>query len=36
MEANAALRRILRRNSGERYLEMLTRRAKESGIGYGK
>jgi hypothetical protein len=32
MEANAALRTIVRRDSGEGYCEMLTRMAKESGI----
>jgi hypothetical protein len=32
MEANAALRSIVRRNSGESYREMLTRMAKESGV----
>ena len=32
MEANAALRTIVRRDSGEGYREMLTRMAKESGI----
>jgi hypothetical protein len=32
MEANAALRAIVRRDSGEGYREMLTRMAKESGI----
>ena len=32
MEANAALRTIVRRDSGEGYREMLTRLAKESGI----
>jgi transposase len=32
MEANAALRSIVRRDSGEGYSEMLTRMAKESGI----
>lgn len=32
MEANAALRTIVRRDTGERYREMLTRTAKESGI----
>ena len=32
MEANAALRRIVRRDSGEGYREMLKRLAKESGI----
>ena len=32
MEANAALRSIVRRDSGEGYREMLTRMAKESGI----
>ena len=32
MEANAALRTIVRRDSGESYREMLTRMAKESGI----
>ena len=32
MEANAALRTIIRRDSGEGYREMLTRMAKESGI----
>ena len=32
MEANAALRTILRRDNGETYREMLTRMAKESGI----
>lgn len=32
MEANAALRSIVRRDSGEDYREMLTRMAKESGI----
>jgi transposase len=32
MEANAALRAIVRRGSGEGYREMLTRMAKESGI----
>ena len=32
MEANAALRTIVRRDSGETYREMLTRMAKESGI----
>ena len=31
MEANAALRSIVRRDSGEGYREMLTRMAKESG-----
>src|SRR5437588_12825981 len=35
MEANAALRTIVRRDSGEGYREMLTRMAKESGIGRG-
>jgi transposase len=33
MEANAALRTIVRRDSGEGYREMLTRMARESGIG---
>jgi transposase len=33
MEANAALRSIVRRDSGETYREMLARMAKESGIG---
>jgi transposase len=32
MEANAALRAIVRRDSGEGYREMLKRLAKESGI----
>ncbi len=32
MEANAALRTIVRRDNGESYPEMLTRMAKESGI----
>jgi len=32
LEANAALRSIVRRDSGERYQEFLTRLAKESGI----
>ena len=32
MEANAALRTIVRRHSGESYRAMLTRMAKESGI----
>jgi hypothetical protein len=32
MEANAALRTILRRDNGETYREMLTRMAKESGV----
>jgi transposase len=32
MEANAALRAIVRRDTGEGYREMLTRMAKESGI----
>src|ERR1700761_3772153 len=32
MEANAALRTIIRRDSGEGYREMLTRMAQESGI----
>jgi transposase len=32
MEANAALRAIVRRDSGETYREMLTRMAKESGV----
>ncbi len=32
MEANAALRTIVRRDSGETYREMLTRMAQESGI----
>ncbi len=32
MEANAALRTIVRRGNGESYREMLTRMAKESGI----
>jgi transposase len=32
LEANAALRTIVRRDSGERYEEFLTRLAKESGI----
>jgi len=32
MEANAALRSIVRRDNGETYREMLTRMAKESGI----
>src|SRR3712207_2510453 len=32
MEANAALRAIVRRDSGEGYREMLSRMAKESGI----
>jgi len=32
LEANAALRSIVRRDSGERYEEFLTRLAKESGI----
>jgi transposase len=32
MEANAALRSIVRRDSGEGYREMLVRMAKESGI----
>jgi len=36
MEANAALRRILRRDSCERYREILTGRAKESGIDHGQ
>jgi transposase len=33
MEVNAALRTIVRRDSGEGYREMLTRMAKDSGIG---
>jgi hypothetical protein len=33
MEANAALRTIVRRDSGESYRAMLTRMAQESGIG---
>ena len=33
MEANAALRTIVRRDNGESYREMLTRMAKESGVG---
>ena len=32
MEANAALRTIVRRDSGESYREMLTRMARESGV----
>jgi transposase len=32
MEANAALRTIVRRDNGEGYREMLTRMARESGI----
>src|ERR1700729_1542526 len=32
IEANAALRTIVRRDTGEGYREMLTRMAKESGI----
>ena len=32
MEANAALRTIVRRDGGERYREMLTRMAQESGV----
>ena len=32
MEANAALRAIVRRDSGETYREMLTQMAKESGV----
>ena len=32
MEANAALRTIVRRDSGETYREMLTRMAKDSGV----
>src|SRR4029077_3493021 len=32
MEANAALRTLVRRDSGETYREMLTRMAKESGV----
>jgi transposase len=32
MEANAALRTIVRRDSGETYRQMLTRMAKESGV----
>ena len=32
MEANAALRAIVRRETGESHREMLTRMAKESGI----
>ena len=32
MEANAALRTIVRRDSGETYREMLTRMAKESDV----
>ncbi len=32
MEANAALRTLVRRDTGETYREMLTRMAKESGI----
>ena len=32
MEANAALRTIVRRDNGESYREMLTRMAKESGV----
>jgi hypothetical protein len=32
MKANAALRAIVRRHSGETYREMLTRMAKESGV----
>jgi hypothetical protein len=32
LEANAALRSIVRRDTGERYQEFLTRLAKESGI----
>jgi transposase len=31
-EANAALRRLVRRDSGEDYQEMLQRLARESGI----
>jgi len=33
MEANAAMRNIIRREDGEGYQEMLVRMAKESGIG---
>ena len=32
MKANAALRTIVRRHSGETYREMLTRMARESGV----
>ena len=32
MEANAALRTIVRRDSGETYRQMLTQMAKESGV----
>jgi transposase len=32
LEANAALRSIVRRDTGERYEELLTRLAKESGV----
>jgi hypothetical protein len=32
MQANAALRAIVRRGSGEGYREMLSRMARESGI----
>ena len=32
IEANAALRTFVRRDSGETYREMLTRMAKESGV----
>ena len=32
MEANAALRTIVRRDSGETYRQMLTRMAQESGV----
>ena len=32
LEANAAMRSIVRRDSGESYQEFLTRLAKESGI----
>ncbi len=32
MEANAALRTIVRRDNGESYREMLTRMAKERGV----
>jgi len=32
MEANAAMRAIVRRDNGATYREMLTRMAKESGV----
>ncbi len=34
LEANAALRSIVRRDSGESYEESLTKLAKASGVGY--